>query len=475
MVIHKTTYLIDQLNRYAGMIFITILGAVILSCPASRDKKSPRLSGSTDLDISGLNGSNPLSVKDDESAGVDAEGAQLKEELRIGDEVPLETGNMEIFFNALTDLSNGKRDKVRVIHYGDSHTAADFFTTAVRRKLQQRFSDGGRGFVLLGNPWRSYNPKDLETVVTGNWTPERILIAADPAILDGYYGLAGITTETTDKFARSIVKTSGEFGFGKNASLFDLFYLTQPDGGSFSVLADGKQKGFINTKSPKKRTGFFSVKVKNGPHEFEVRTSGDGEVRLFGAAVESDKGLVYDTLGVNGGFFNTPHRWNEEELQKQIQRRDPQLLVTMYGTNETGSRVLTRQNYKSDVLKTMNKFKGGLNDASCLMFGPPDSNTDMDKQERLSLIIDVQKEVADEMGCLFIDLREMMGGEGSHLRWEQTTPAMAQPDGIHLTVKGYMFLGELAADRILAAYDNYISGRTGEEPEADTDKKQGQK
>jgi lysophospholipase L1-like esterase len=308
---------------------------------------------------------------------------------------------------------------------------------------------------LLGRRWRSYQPKDIDVHSTGEWKPERILIAADPASLDGYYGLAGITTETTEKFARSIVRTAGDGVFGRVASVFDVYYLTQPGGGRFTVLVDGKTKAQVNTAASRKRTGFVKVKVKEASHEFEVRTSGGGKVRLFGASVESERGLVYDTLGVNGGFFYTPHRWNEEELQKQIRRRDPRLLVTMYGTNEVGSRVLTRKKYKASVIKTMKKLYGGVADGSCLMLGPPDRNTDSKKEERLDIITGVQREVAMEMGCAFIDLRQMMGGPMSHLRWEETTPPMAQSDGIHLTVKGYMFLGDLIADEILKGFDNF--------------------
>ena len=397
-------------------------------------------------------------IDDDTGADVGVQGLTL--DTRVGIELPLMGDDpLAGFYDALKALEEKERDKVRILHYGDSHTAADFFTTSVRRSLQGRFGDGGRGFVLLGKPWRSYRPKDIEVSATGIWDTERILIAADPATLDGYYGLAGITTETTTPLARSFVQTNMDKGFGKKASLFDLFYMVQPGGGRLKVLVDGKAKGTIETEGSRKRTGFFKVKVNEGPHKFEVRTLGDGEVRLFGAAVESRRGLVYDALGVNGGFFYTPHRWNETELQKQIARRNPDLIITMYGTNETGSRSITPETYKEKVRTTMNRFMGGAPDASCLMIGPPDRESEKGEGERLTWIIQVQREVATEIGCGFINLREMMGGEGAHRVWQGVSPAMAQSDGIHLTVRGYMTLGERIAGEILSGYDQYQAPR----------------
>src|SRR2546430_12522586 len=59
--------------------------------------------------------------------------------------------NLRRFWESLSALDSGSaQDDVRIVQYGDSHTAADFETGAIRKTLQTRFGDGGRGFVLLG-------------------------------------------------------------------------------------------------------------------------------------------------------------------------------------------------------------------------------------------------------------------------------------------------------------------------------------
>jgi hypothetical protein len=64
---------------------------------------------------------------------------------------------MRRFFESLARLEDGRsQDDVRIIQFGDSHTAADIQSAAARRGLQARFGDGGRGFVAIGRPWKLY-------------------------------------------------------------------------------------------------------------------------------------------------------------------------------------------------------------------------------------------------------------------------------------------------------------------------------
>ncbi len=44
-------------------------------------------------------------------------------------------------------LQNGKRTVIRLTQFGDSHSAADFFTGAVRQRLQDAYGDAGIGWI----------------------------------------------------------------------------------------------------------------------------------------------------------------------------------------------------------------------------------------------------------------------------------------------------------------------------------------
>src|SRR5262245_48051041 len=59
------------------------------------------------------------------------------------------------FYATLTDTCRGET-VTRILHYGDSHVAADLLTGALRRQLQGCFGDGGAGLVLGGKPYSYY-------------------------------------------------------------------------------------------------------------------------------------------------------------------------------------------------------------------------------------------------------------------------------------------------------------------------------
>ncbi|MCP4605603.1 MAG: hypothetical protein GY847_34630 [Proteobacteria bacterium] len=393
-----------------------------------------------------------------EDGGADANLKNIWNEERVGRLVLLAPEPMASFLKALASIETECEGLVRILHYGDSHTAADFLSTVLRRALQKRFGDGGRGFVFLGKPWRSYMPKDVETSARGHWETRRILMAAKPERLDGRYGLGGVAVDATKPTSAIRVSTMRGSGFGNRMSSFDIFFMEQPGGGSFTVNLDGKHMKTVKTARRRIGSGFFQLEMDEGIHEVEVKLKGDGKVRLFGAVLESDgPGVVYDTLGINGAFFYTPLRWDASLLEEQVARRDPDLIITMYGANEADSRNLTPLIYARRVKKTLSRLRAGAPNAACLMLGPLDRKMPSpvgDEPTQLDWIIDVQNDVADEVGCAFLDMQELMGGPGSHKLWR--TRGLAQQDGIHLTVSGYRVLGEMLAKQILDAYERYL-------------------
>src|SRR6185369_17739867 len=83
-------------------------------------------------------------------------------------------------------------DDVRLIQIGDSHTAADWYTGVVRRMLQARFGDGGRGFVAVGKPWKGYVQDGIRVGMTAEWAPEHAKFVHGRVVGDGLYGLSGV-------------------------------------------------------------------------------------------------------------------------------------------------------------------------------------------------------------------------------------------------------------------------------------------
>ncbi|HWL89638.1 MAG TPA: GDSL-type esterase/lipase family protein, partial [Polyangiaceae bacterium] len=362
-------------------------------------------------------------------------------------------------FESLARLEDGtSRDDVLIAQWGDSHTAADLGTSAVRRALQARFGDGGRGFVALGKPWATYLQDGVRGGMTRDFAGERgkfskLASGERQFVGDGCYGLAGFAIQTMRNRGRVWSDISAP------ASRIDVAYLEQPGGGAFDVFIDNVKKGRISTRAKATRSAFHGFDVGDGPHRVEARVVVGGAVRIFGLELDRAKvGIVFDALGINGARATTVLQWHEPHMAEQIHHRPPDLIVLAYGTNESGddTPLPVYQRQVTDVLGRMQRAASG---ASCLLLGPPDRGMETPQgwvsSPHLNEIVEVQREVAKTAGCAFYSQFDAMGGEGSIVAWVAEPQPRARRDYVHLTREGYTQLGQAMATDLLHAFATY--------------------
>lgn len=364
------------------------------------------------------------------------------------------------FHEALRRLKQGNDPdhKVRVLVYGASHTAADVYPGYLRAYLQSRFGDGGQGYVPVVRPSKFYRPPSLTLESSKGWKVEHAQIR--DARDDGYYGLMGASVSARKKrdFGRVIPAASSKPDSETRTS-YDLYYLRQPGGGRFKLSVDGKVIATINTKSKDVAPGYHVVTRDGGPHTVEVTPVGDGEVRLFGLVLENDRpGVVVDTLGIGGTRAANQLKWNEHVWSDNLRRRDPDLVVLAYGTNESVDEDQPIDVYRRNLREVLARLRRAAPAASCLLVGPGDfpikaADGTYAARPRVAQIVAAQREVSSEAGCAFWDAMQFMGGEGSMVTWAAAQPAMAQSDHLHLTRRGYARMGMALADALMFDYD----------------------
>ena len=237
------------------------------------------------------------------------------------------TGSLDHFFAALARPAA----TVRVLHYGDSPTTADSITADVRRLLQRRFGDAGHGFLLIAKPWAWYGHNGME-LSGGGW---KIEPASQERAPDHIHGLGGVSFRG-DAGAYSRVTLSDDTHTGAV-----VYYLAQPDGGSFTVTARDATIApvtiaTVNTNALEKKPGFAEFALPQGTRSIELRVT-SGRVRLFGYRFDKDQpGIQYSSLGVNGAQVQMLVRYFEmEQWTAALQHENPDLVVINYGTNES--------------------------------------------------------------------------------------------------------------------------------------------
>ena len=370
------------------------------------------------------------------------------------------TARLESLFRNLSALEGAPEggasgDAVRILQYGDSHTAGDLGVSVFRRALQARFGDGGRGFVPLGRPWKGYWQDGLRTGMSEEFAASKIALGGGPSAAGGAFGLLGVGIETTAAGALAWTDVAAR------SSHVEIDYWRQPRGGSFDVLVDDVKTARVTSKAAAAGSGFFGFDVPEAPHKVTIRTAGDGPVRVFGMTLDRGRGVVVDALGIVGAQISTPLRWREAHFEEQVARRAPSLVILAYGTNEAVATTLTDAEYEQTSRQLLGRVARAAPGASCLLLGPPDlarragERGDWTTVPRLLEIVAMERRIAAEAGCAFYDQLAAMGGAGSIATWAAEPEPRAREDRVHLRPSGYAQIATSFAADLLHAYDDW--------------------
>lgn len=367
-----------------------------------------------------------------------------------GAEIPVENPAALIpFFEQLYRLQEGQASgPVRILHYGDSHTAADEWTGEMRVKLQEKFGDGGAGYSFAGRPWNGYRREDVRSGSTSGWHTDGLVGRSG----NGVYGLGGISMSV--RAPREGVYVEAD------ANNFELYYYQQPGGGALQLYDNGVPIDRVSTDGDPS-PAYYHLDAMPGPHRLELETLDQAPVRLFGWVAEKPAGVTYETLGINGAQASIILDWNQDTLRSNIERRNPAMIVLAYGTNEAGRKDWTLESYRDMFSSLIARFREAAPAATILVVGPPDRDQKTRKgwlpMDQLDTIVEAQRQAAMANGCPFWDLRAKMGGKGSMLEW--VSAGVAQTDHVHFTGQGYHMIGDALVRDLMSQYDLFVKAR----------------
>lgn len=363
------------------------------------------------------------------------------------------------FFAGLAEA--GRQDAgrvVRVLHFGDSHTAADYWTGRLRQRLQARFGDAGPGLLMSGRPWRGYHHDGVQ-LVSGVLWPGESLRSREAT---GWVGLAGAIVappageplRVLGRFTDLRLHLLGGKGDLPQASLMP----------SSPAAGDAQDPAPPRSMDVRFEAGFpggeclriHGLKLEADPQPREVAIALPEGAKLLGLELRSGTpGVLYDELGLNGAELTDLERWNPDLRKALLSEARPDLLVLAYGTNEAGRRNLDAAEYAARVRTLLARLKEESG-ACVLVVGPLDRLARRARQRAAveagaTQIAGLLRQAARDAGCAYWDARTAMGGPGAILKWRKA--GLAQRDLVHLTGPGYQKLGDLLADEVVKAYD----------------------
>lgn len=366
------------------------------------------------------------------------------------------------FYEALARTDAGQAGAItRVLHLGDSSIGRDTLPHAVRSRLQARFGDGGVGFVLLDRYLRNVDSKLTRIRSNDAWDTCYIRNRCDD---DGFYGLGGHVFASAGGAVSWLSPREAE-AEARRTSRIELWYGVQPLGGELELRIDEGEPLRLSTAAAVLDDRWHEADVAPGPHSLRIAAVGGGPVRAYGAVLETDgPGVVWDAVSMYGAFTKRLRGYDAEHLARQVQRRDPDLLVLSYGGNDLRRLVagaVDPEGYAQEYADVLLRLRAQQPSRPCLMIGVIDhgrSGSLTVSRAAVRTMIETQREIATEHGCAFFDSVAAMGGAGSLRRWRKRSPPWAEADLKHLSPEGHEWMGTVIYRALAAGYESYRRG-----------------
>ena len=342
--------------------------------------------------------------------------------------------------DALLRLQVGLQGTVRVYHFGNSNIRGGDWPAQARGLLQQRYGDGGPGY-LVPRPGGIVTRVPVRIRAGGGWKVHRSRPwrPGDGANGLGFESLVGRGPEAWIE-VRSTAPVE-----------VAVHFVCHPEGGTLRLQRSGNGRGEMDTRCSLPQLGVWRWKSGGPPsrHVFGVQ---GGPVRLLGIdAAGAGVGLAYDAFGVNGQHVSAWLYSRPGLLREQLAVAPADLVILSYGGNEAFDRRLTLEQYQTDLEQALTRVRELAPDASCLLVGPIAT---CPEQTRLRPIIYAQRAAAHRHGCGFWDSAQVAGGPGGLCSWRGRRPPLVARDGYHLSRHGYRLIGRAFGKALLEILDH---------------------
>lgn len=352
------------------------------------------------------------------------------------------------FYSKLDNLAKDQKTKVNIVHIGDSHIQADFFSNKIRELFHTEpyFGNGGRGFLFPFDLAKTNNPPFYGCKYKGSWEGSRNSISHD----HGPWGVSGVLAMTKDSTAKfTVTLNTWKDALQKYDANYVRVYYPVNDSSSYevrlrindtlvapdSIVQDGYAEFLLD--SLHEVIDFALTKTDSTQNQFTLQGL------FFG---NEQPGIVYHSIGVNGAKVDSYLRCSE--LTQHLKTLKPDLVIVSLGTNDAYNYTFYPDHYKSVYRQMIANIKAAAPNSSLLLTAPGDgmrrrwkTNTNNEKAAKCVL------ELADEFECAAWNFYEVMGGLNSINKW--VGYGLGKRDFLHLTSQGYALQGKMLYDALI--------------------------
>ena len=343
----------------------------------------------------------------------------------------------------LSRALRGQSVSIRIVQFGDSHTAGEFFTQRARERLQSIFGAGSVGWIPPAKV--TYQRNSLADYAADGWSMLSSKSDYDPDFPMGGY----ISFPSRDNAS---LKISPKKPIRGRVPIKVLVRRSVDLGAPVVVGSDG-QRASLN--APADGRWHIAMAILATPVTFVADMA--NQYQLGGVWIDDEtRGVSLSSVGLNGAQQVVWDKWGSGWMTLDLAESSPDAIFIQYGTNEAFNDRLDINKVRQSYLNRVRQLRRLHPRAAIVIIGAPDSlrrsgqNSILCSNHRprmLDYVKMAERSVAITTRSIYWDWQSAMGGKCSMENW--LTQGLAAKDGVHLSEAGYRKSADLFVSDLL--------------------------
>lgn len=374
---------------------------------------------------------------------------------------------LERFYSGLDSLRQGKDTIIRIVHLGDSHIQAGYYSGRMMRLMHETFGNAGRGWIAPYKLGRTNEPSDyFISSVIRNWSSgkctQRESRRKAPVGLGGF-GISAVSPSIN--FDVIIAPNNGK-GYSFNKAILYRGRKSMP------MLPAGDRKADVTYRpadtvcAANLVADTFLISSLTDTLELQSSRRKKGTDRLlpassfrnvyYGLSLENgNPGILYHSIGVNGAMYVN---YTDTAYVEQLAQLKPDLIIVSMGTNESFGRNFRAEEFEGQIRALVSLLKDKMPETALLLTTPPECYRRVTvnkkrvykRNENTEAVAEAIVKVAREDSLACWDLFNATGGKNSSRKW--LNYKLMGRDRIHFTKEGYKEQGTLLFRGMMNSY-----------------------
>lgn len=361
--------------------------------------------------------------------------------------------NLRRFYDKLYNLEKTKSGKVRIAYYGDSMNDGDFIVQDIRSQFQEKYGGQGVGFVAISS-MSAAGRASVYHQYSQNWFSQSFIKGRKPV---RPFGIDGQVFFAKDKGQTYWVKyRAGSQPHSTELHNPTLFYGNSGNvNASVTVRAD---KDSISTKSLSPSSLLNTLRLSShDPKSLHVDFRKADSIPIYGFNFDDGKGVHVDNFSIRGNSGLPLSTLNPSLMNAFDRVLEYDLIILHYGANVLGYGSLNYDWYEKNMTVVVHNLRRCFPNADILILSTADKaskiNGAMQTSPAVIALAKAQKDYARKTSSGYINLFELMGGNGAMVTWVNSR--LAGKDYTHFNGAGSKKMAKLIYDEIDKGYAKY--------------------